>query len=90
MNTAAPVKPAAIEHVPVILDQPRVLPDQIVGKLMDHGLHRQGATFQNRFPPAADPLIGVDFQKAPSGRDDVGREFCDLHGAGLRRARRLG
>ena len=79
-DRAAAVEAGAIEGVPQVLDAVRVLADQVVGKLMDGGLHGGGAALDDRFAPAVAALVGLDLEEQPARRHLPGPESCDLHG----------
>jgi thiamine monophosphate synthase len=66
VDGAAAVEAAAIHDVPVVLDQEWILADQVVGKLVHAGFHRQSPALDHRLAPADHALIGLDFQKQPA------------------------
>lgn len=64
----------------MILDQEGVLADQIVGHFLDGRLDSQRAALDDRFAPADDAVVGLDLQKQPARRHDIGGELGDFHG----------
>jgi hypothetical protein len=79
VHAAAAVESAAVQHRPVILDQRRILADQIVGQLLDGGGDRVRASLEHRLTPPGDPLVRLDLEEAPPRRDDERGERSDLH-----------
>ncbi len=80
----AAVETAAIQHVPVILDQARILADEVVGQLLHRGGHGMRAALHDGFAPAADARIGIDADEQPAWRHEIRRDGGDLHGVGSR------
>ncbi|MNI01584.1 hypothetical protein D3C73_544330 [compost metagenome] len=79
VNGPSAIEPAAIKNSPVILDQKRVLADQVIGHLMHGGLDGQRPALNHRLTPTDDAFVGLDLQKQPARRDDVGGKLGDLH-----------
>jgi hypothetical protein len=80
VDGAAAIEAAAIHDVPVVLDQERVLADQVVLELVDSRLDGQGPALDDGLAPADDALVGLDLQEQPARRHDIGGELGDLHG----------
>ena len=79
MDGAAAIEPAAIQDVPVILDQERIFPDQVIFQFVDGSLHRQRPALDHRFAPAGNTFIRLDLQEQPAWRNDVGGELGNFH-----------
>jgi hypothetical protein len=79
MHCTATVEAGAVHDLPVILDQQRILADQVVSEFMDGCLYRQRAAFDHRFAPANDALVRLDLQETPARRNDVGGKLGNLH-----------
>ena len=79
VHSAASIEAAAIEHRPVVLDQRGILPDQVVRQFVHYRSNRLRPTFEHRFAPANDALVGFDLEEAPTRRNEIGDEFGDLH-----------
>src|SRR3954453_22476235 len=80
---ATAIKAAAIHDSPMILDQERVLAEQVVLHFVHQRLHRQCSAFNHGLPPSDDPLVRLNLQEEPAWRYDIGRQFPDLHGSWL-------
>ncbi len=68
-----------MHHRPVVLDQARVLADEIVGQFLDRRLDGQRAAFDHRLAPAGDAGIGLDLQEQPARRNNIGGQRDYFH-----------
>ena len=64
---AAAVESAAVEDLPDILDVVRVAANQVFTEFTDRGCGGGGAPLDDGLTPAANTLVGGDFEKEPAG-----------------------
>ncbi|GGE64754.1 hypothetical protein GCM10008020_06240 [Massilia psychrophila] len=75
----AAVKVGPAHGLPQVVDARRALPDQERRHRPHRRLDGAGTGFDDRFAPAEDAFVGLDFQQHPAGRHAVGGELGDFH-----------
>ncbi len=65
-HRTAAVELPPIDRLPVVLDAPWILPDQIATDLLDRRRHRLRASFDHRLAQAHDALISMHLQEEPA------------------------
>jgi hypothetical protein len=79
-NRAAPVKAAAVQYLPNILDAHGVPADHVIPQLFYAGSYRIRPAFHHGLPPAGNSVVGGDFQEKSARRNLEQFHFFDFHG----------
>ena len=72
------IETAAVHRLPMLLNLQRILTDQIVGKLLHGSEYRVRPTFDDWLSPTGNPFVRVNFQKQPSGWNEIRSKTCDF------------